>query len=281
MKRLLASTALAVLASAAAQADEVVIKQRFDDFLPQTVINDLSAKLDITNGVLEGTNIQNVMQWRDASTDAGLHGDIYQLSQYTDEEQFVLNSAYSKYGDVGAKLSATNLQNLLEIEDRFGGTELVGDHILIKQKLDGTLQVGVNKLEADKYGSILPESAASVTNLGNVASITDQFGGETYGNIIRLDQSSKWTTQLAVNVADAGYNVGKLNMEGLNGVNIASFDLKDQTGKADIEIEQTTRNLTQLVANSVNAGGNAANVSMAGTNLANIITFAAAPTTNP
>ncbi len=278
MKRLFASTALALICSSAAFADEVVIRQDFDlGRIPQMVINKLDAGLDVTTGVMDGTNLQNVLQWRDASTDAGLKGDIYKFDQFTDEEQLVLNSVSSKYGDVGAKLSATNVQNLVELEDKLGGTELVGDHILIDQLVLGNLQVGSNELKASYHGDILAGSAAEVTNLSNVADITDQYGAQTYGNVIRLDQKAGWTTQLAENTAKAGHDIKGLEMSGLNGINIASFDLKSQTGEGDIGIEQVTRDVTQVVANTATAAGAAANVKMSGTNLGNVITFAAAP----
>jgi hypothetical protein len=275
MKHLIATSALALLVGAgAARADEVVIKQDFDlGYINQTVTNKLSATKDVTGSKLEGTNIQDVLQWRDVSPDAYLpYGDVYKFDQYTDEEQEILNEVSSKYGDVGADLSATNLQNVLNLEDKLGGSEEVGDHILASQKVENTLQTATNRIGADN--DILAGSSAEITNLANVASITDKVGGQEYGNVIRLDQYAEESVQKARNVAYAG-GVAGLEMTALNGVNIASFDLKDQTGKADIEIEQTTRDVTQTISNRVVAGGAVANAALSGTNLGNVITFAA------
>jgi hypothetical protein len=275
MKHLIAVSALALLVGAgAAFADEVVIRQDFDlARVTQKVDNTLKATRDVTGSSLEGTNIQNVLQWRDVSPDLNeSYGDIYSFTQFTDEEQEILNEVSSKYGDVGADLSATNLQNILNLEDELGGSEEVGDHILVSQKVENTLQTATNRIGADN--DILAGSSAEITNLANVASITDKVGGQEYGNVIRLDQYAEESVQKARNVAYAG-GVAGLEMTALNGVNIASFDLKDQTGKADIEIEQTTRDVTQTISNRVVAGGAVANAALSGTNLGNVITFAA------
>lgn len=277
MRRLLATSALAltlVAAAGAARADEVVIRQDFDlDHVTQQVDNKLRATQDVTGASLEGTNIQNVLQFRDVSPDAaGAYGDIYDFRQFTDEEQSVLNEVSSKYGDVGADLSATNLQNVLNLEDAFGGSEEVGDHILASQKVQDTLQEATNRITADD--SVLAGSSAEITNLANVASLTDRFGGVEYGNIVRLDQTADRAVQKAQNVVNAG-SVGGITVSALNGMNIASFDLSDQAGKADIEVNQTTRDVTQTISNRVTAGGAAANVALSGTNLGNVVSFAA------
>lgn len=275
MRRLLATSALALVAAVgAARADEVVIRQDFDlDHVTQQVENKLRATQDVTGASLEGTNIQNVLQFRDVSPDAaGAYGDIYDFRQFTDEEQSVLNEVSSKYGAVGAELSATNLQNVLNLEDGLGGSEEVGDHILASQKVEDTLQEATNRITAD--GSVLAGSSAEITNLANVASLTDRFGGVEYGNIVRLDQTADRAVQKAQNVVDAG-GVGGITVSALNGMNIASFDLSDQSGKADIEVNQTTRDVTQTISNRVTAGGAAANVALSGTNLGNVVSFAA------
>lgn len=277
MRRLLATSALALALNAtvgAARADEVVIRQDFDlDHVTQQVENKLRATQDVTGASLEGTNIQNVLQFRDVSPDAaGAYGDIYDFRQFTDEEQSVLNEVSSKYGDVGADLSATNLQNVLNLEDKLGGSEEVGDHILASQKVEGTLQEATNRITADD--GVLAGSSAEITNLANVASLTDRFGGVEYGNIVRLDQTANRAVQKAENVVHAG-SVGGITVSALNGMNIASFDLSDQAGKADIEVNQTTRDVTQTISNRVTAGGAAANVALSGTNLGNVVSFAA------
>jgi hypothetical protein len=275
MKHLIATSALALLVGAgAARADEVVIKQDFDlGRINQTVTNKLSATKDVTGSKLEGTNIQNVLQWRDVSPDAYLpYGDIYKFDQYTDEEQEILNEVSSKYGAVGAELSATNLQNVLNLEDKLGGSEEVGDHILVHQKVEDTLQKAKNVIVADD--AVLAGSKAEITNLANVASIADQFGGAEYGNVVRLDQVARESVQKAENVVYAG-GVGGITISALNGVNIASFDLKDQVGKADVKIDQKTVDVTQTISNRVVAGGTVANAALSGTNLGNVVTFAA------
>jgi hypothetical protein len=131
MKRLLATTAFALIASASvAQANDpetVKIRQHFD--LPryevQDVTNYIGAVNDITESGLSGTNIQNLLQWRGVSVDGGV-GDIYDFSQYTDEEQLVSNTAISSYGDVGAALEAVNIMKYVELEDMLGGAGHVG-----------------------------------------------------------------------------------------------------------------------------------------------------------
>ena len=70
--------------------------------------------------------------------------------------------------------------------------------------------------------------------------------------------------------------MGGITISALNGVNIASFDLKDQAGKADVKIDQKTVDVTQTISNRVVAGGAVANAALSGTNLGNGITFAAA-----
>lgn len=279
MRGLFLSTAVAlVLASGAAKADGVVIYQDFDlDRIPQTVDNALNAKGDITGSALEGTNLVNVLQWRDVSTDAGTYGDVYEFLQDFDDEQVVLNEATSAYGDVGATLAGTNVANLVEIEDKLAGTEVVGDHHIIGQVLHGVEQSVRNEIIAGgKFGEILEGSAMEGTNLGNVASITDVGGAEEYGNIIALAQWNKDLEQTVRNTAAAG-SIGGLEMSGTNGVNIAQFDLAAQTGLAEIGIIQQTVGVTQTVTNAAYAAGDAANVAMSGVNLGNIVTFADAP----
>ncbi|MEK0082907.1 hypothetical protein [Benzoatithermus flavus] len=278
MKKLIATSALALLVGmGTALADEVKIKQNFDlDRIDQKVTNKLEATRSVTGSKLDGTNIQNVLQWRDVSPDMGAdYGDIYQFDQYTDEEQRILNEVSSKYGAVGAELSATNLQNVLNLEDKLGGSEEVGDHILIDQKLEDTLQTATNRITADN--EVLSGSKAEITNLANVASVVDQYGGGEYGNIVRLDQMARDSVQKAENVVRSG-GVGGITMSALNGVNIASFDLKDQSGKADIELDQKTRDITQTISNRIDASGAVANATLSGTNLGNVISFAAAAT---
>lgn len=280
MRGLFLSTAAAlVLASTMAKADNVVILQDFDlDGIPQAVNNALNAKGDVTGGALEGTNLVNVLQWRDASADAGASGDVYLFLQNFDHDaQVVLNEATSAYGDVGATLAGTNVANLVQIEDRLAGTEVVGDHHLIAQNLDSVSQVVSNKMIAGgKFGSILEGSAMSGTNLGNVASITDVGGGEEYGNSIALGQLNTGVTQTVHNAAAAG-SIAGLEMAGTNGVNIAQFDLSAQTGLAEIGVVQATVGVTQTVTNAAYSAGDAANVAMSGINLGNVVTFAAAP----
>lgn len=278
MKKLIATSALTLLVGmGTALADEVKIKQNFDlDWIDQKVTNKLEATRNVTGSKLEGTNIQNVLQWRDASPDMGAdYGDIYQFDQYTDEEQRILNEVSSKYGAVGAELSATNLQNVLNLEDKLGGSEEVGDHILVGQKLEDTLQTATNHITADN--EVLSGSKAEITNLANVASVVDQYGGAEYGNIVRLDQIARDSVQKAENVVRSG-GVGGITMSALNGVNIASFDLRDQSGKADIRLDQKTKDITQTISNRIDARGAVANANLSGTNLGNVISFAAAAT---
>lgn len=276
MKRLLATTAFALIASASvAQANDpetVKIRQHFD--LPryevQDVTNYIGAVTDITNSSLSGTNIQNLLQWRDVSVDGGV-GDIYDFSQYTDEEQLVSNTAISSYGDVGAALEAVNIMNYVELEDMLGGTGHVGDHILVDQLVWDTEQKGINTILAK--GEVLAGSSASVTNLANVADITGAKGGDPYGDILRLDQLAKYSVQIANNWAEAG-SVGGLDMSATNGVNIASFDLSDMTGNANIGISQQTYDVKQTIQNGVRAHGSVADAALSGVNLGNVLTFA-------
>ncbi len=276
MQRLLATTAVALLATVAvAKADEVSILQSFD--MPrgeiQDVLNYVGAVTDITGSSLAGTNVQNLIQWRDVSTDAGTAGDLYDFSQFTDEAQKVVNTALSHYGSVGAELSATNIMNVIQLEDTIGGETFVGDHILLDQRVLGAAQYGVNTMLAK--GDILAGSSAEITNLVNVAELTGAGGGTSYGDVVRLDQRAAYLTQDARNWAAAG-SVGGLDMSAINGVNIASFDLSGMTGKADIALEQTTRNVTQNISNGVQSHGSIANAALSGVNLGNIVSFGAA-----
>lgn len=276
MKRLFATTALAVIAAngaaMASDAERVIILQKFD--LPrhevQDVKNYIGAATDITGSSLEGTNIQNLLQWRDVSEDMDI-GDIYEFTQYTDEEQLVVNTAISSYGGVGAELSATNVMNLLELEDTIGGAGYLGDHQLLEQVAFGTEQTGVNTILAK--GAIFEGSAASITNLANVADITGVGGGTVYGDVLRLDQYAAFTQQNANNWAAAG-SVHGIDMSAINGVNIASFDLSDMSGAGDLEITQKTYNVTQNITNGVQAHGSVAGAALSGTNLGNVVTFA-------
>ena len=275
MKRLLATTALAFVAAAgsalAADPETVVILQKFD--MPrhevQDVKNYIGAVKDITDSSLSGTNIQNLLQWRDVSADGDV-GDIYKFKQYTDEAQKVTNTAISSYGGVGAELSAVNVMNLIELEDTIGGNGHVGDHLLLDQIALGTKQAGVNTLLAN--GPIFEGSSASITNLANVADITGAGGGTVYGDIVRLDQYAAYAKQTANNWAAAG-SVEGLDMSATNGMNIASFDLSDMTGAADIELTQLTYNVTQDISNGVQAHGSVAGAALSGVNLGNIVTF--------
>ena len=278
MKRLLATTALAFVAAAgsalAADPETVVILQKFD-MRPgevQDVKNYIGAVKDITGSSLSGTNLQNLLQWRDVSTDGDV-GDIYKFTQYTDEAQKVVNTAISSYGGVGAELSATNVMNLIELEDTISGDGYVGDHLLLKQVALGTKQAGVNTLLAK--GAIFEGSSASITNLANVADITGAGGGKVYGDIVRLDQYAAYAKQTANNWASAG-SVEGLDMSATNGFNIASFDLSDMTGAADIELKQVTYNVTQDISNGVQAHGSVAGAALSGVNLGNIVTFVVA-----
>ncbi len=275
MKRLLASTAIGMLvAMGAARADEVRIKQNFDlADLPQTVVNLLVGKHGISGAELSALNVQNLIQWRDASEDRGLYGDIYVFDQFTDEEQAALNVAVSPHGNAGASLSATNLQNIVNIEDRSGGTRLVGDHILITQRVTDNTQIAGNTLVSGPYGNVYAGSSGEAVNLANVANVVDQYGGRRYGNVISLRQTSVETTQIAGNTVVAGRKIHGFEGSALNGVNIASFDLSDQTGKAEISLTQKTVDLTQIAGNTVVAGGQAKNVVLSGTNLGNVVTF--------
>jgi hypothetical protein len=278
MKRLLATTALAFVAAAgsamAADPETVVILQKFD--MPrgevQDVKNYIGAVTDITESSLSGTNIQNLLQWRDVSADGDV-GDIYKFTQYTDEAQKVVNTAISSYGGVGAELSAVNVMNLIELEDTISGDGFVGDHLLLKQVALGTNQAGVNTLLAK--GPIFEGSSAAVTNLANVADITGAGGGNVYGDIVRLDQYAAFAKQTANNWASAG-SVHGLDMSATNGFNIANFDLSDMTGAADIELTQVTYNVTQDISNGVQAHGSVVGAALSGVNLGNIVTFVAA-----
>lgn len=276
MKRLFATTALAVIAvssaAMASDAERVIILQTFDmkDIEVQDVKNYIGAATDITGSSLAGTNIQNLLQWRDVSQDLD-YGDIYEFSQLTTfEEQLVENTAISSYGGVGADLSATNVMNLLELEDVIGGAGHVGDHKLLDQYVLGGKQFGVNTILAK--GEIA-DSSASVTNLVNVADITGKGGGSAYGDILRLEQFADYTKQYANNWA-AGGSVAGLTMEAVNGVNIASFDLSDMAGAADLKIVQDTYEVRQDIRNGVQAHGAVSGAVLEGTNLGNVVTFA-------
>jgi hypothetical protein len=276
MKRLFATTALAVIvassAAMASDAERVIILQKFDmkKFEVQDVNNYIGAKTDITDSSLEGTNIQNLLQWRDVSEDLD-YGDIYEFKQVTTfEEQLVNNTAISTYGGVGADLSATNIMNLMELEDVIGGAGHVGDHQLLEQYALGSKQFGVNTILAK---GAIADSSASITNLANVADITGKGGGSVYGDILRLDQYAVYTKQYANNWA-AGGSVDGLTMDAVNGVNIASFDLSDMTGAGDLAITQKTYNVTQDINNGVQAHGSVAGAALSGTNLGNVISFA-------
>lgn len=275
MKKLLSSTAVVVaLGMSAAHADEVIILQNFDLAREtQSVNNRIQALQDITGSSLSGTNIQNLLQWRDVSAEGDLYGDIYEFNQVTDEEQFVLNVATSRYGDVGAVLEATNLMNVVSLEDTLGGSEEVGDHILIKQVVTDAFQGGLNRIEADN--DLLAGSVASISNLANVTNVVGAGGGIEAGDIVRVTQRADELVQRANNSANVGGVTG-VDMSATNGVNIASFDLADMTGNADIVLDQKTHDVTQTIRNSIGAGGPVANAALSGVNLGNVVTFATA-----
>lgn len=275
MKRLLATTAVGLFALAAtAQADEVRIIQNFDMARGQVqdVINTVNAKTNITGTSLEGTNIQNLLQWRDVSADAGDKGDIYNFKQYTDEAQKVINTVGSTYGKVGAELSGTNLMNVMQLEDTIGGNTHVGDHILLDQKVFLTSQQVVNTINAK--GDLIDGSAMAGVNLANVADIVGAGGGLHYGDIVRLDQLALGSRQAIVNTAHAG-SVSGVDMSAVNGVNIANFDLSDMAGTADIKVTQATFRVSQDIVNTLGSQGSIANAALSGVNLGNVITFAA------
>lgn len=113
----------------------------------------------------------------------------------------------------------------------------VGDHILVEQLVFGTEQKGINTILAK--GEILKGSSASITNLANVAGITGANGGDPYGEGLRLDQFAGCSVQIVNNWAEAG-SVAGLDMSATNAVNIASFDLSNLAGSADIGIGERT-----------------------------------------
>ena len=64
-------------------------------------------------------------------------------------------------------------------------------------------------------------------------------------------------------------------MSAPNGVNIASFDLSDMSGNANIGISQQTYDVKQTIQNGVRAHGAVAGAALSGVNLGNVLTFAA------
>jgi hypothetical protein len=273
MKYLIATSALALLVGmGAARADQVVIHQRFDlDHIDQKVENEVDVLNDVTGTTLEGTNVQNLIQWRDTSPDLYRYrGDHYHFGQYTDEEQEILNEISSRYGDIKATLTATNLQNVLNLEDRLGGSTGRGEKIDVHQILGDTWQSAVNEIEADD--EVLAGTKAEITNLANVASIVDQYGAGGRDIVVDLDQKAYEARQSAENKVEA-HRVGGTTLSALNGMNIASFDLTGQNGRASIDVFQKTMDVTQTISNKVEAGS-VVGTTLSGTNLGNVVTVA-------
>jgi hypothetical protein len=296
MKQLIATSALALLVGmGAARADQVVIRQNYD--LPkrqmQEVENKVKAKADVSGTALEGVNVQNMINWRDGSPDNDLyHGDSYDFHQYTDEEQDVLNKVTSDQGDIQATLSATNLQNIINLEDNEGGSYLRGDKLEADQILGDTLQRSVNEIVAGEednrgYGrddrrpmgshAVLDGTKAEIANLGNVANVVDHADASGYGRdlVVDLDQKAFGSKQTAENKVRA-MSVTGTTLSALNGMNIASFDLADQ-GTARIDVDQKTKDVTQTISNSIEAGA-VTGATLSGTNLGNVVTFKAETT---
>lgn len=294
MKSLIATSALALLVGmGAARADQVVIEQKFDlDRIDQTIENEVKAKGDVSDTALEGTNVQNLIDWTDLSADWGLYrGDSYDFRQYTDEEQEILNTVTSKSGDIEATLAATNLQNVINLKDDEGGSLYRGEKIDARQILGDTWQKGVNEIVAgdDHDGrdhdrdhdrrpsgshAVLAGTMAEITNLANVANVVDRAGAGGRELALDLDQKAYGAKQTAENKVRAdsvtGTTLKPVKLEALNGMNIASFDLANQ-GRAHLDVTQKTMDVTQTISNSIEAG-TVSNATLAGTNLGNVVT---------
>ncbi len=235
MKRLLSTTAVALLASlGAAQAGQVdIIIQDYDVQNEQNVINEIDAGA-IVESSQEGTNVANLVSLVDVTPGAGgelddggvaldplladifgpdvtefinSHGDIYLAAQLFADVQRVENIASAGLGSAAVAQAGTNVVNVFSVTDGFDGSD-TGDVYLVYQSFgswfaDGfagaedTWQVVDNSIRA---ADDIDGSSQEGTNVANLISIDDDGGsldaGELVGNQILLVQTAGGAAEL-------------------------------------------------------------------------------------
>ncbi len=223
MKRLLSTTAVALLASlGAAQAGQVdIVIQDFDVQNEQNVINEIDAGA-IVDSSQEGTNIANIISLLDTTPGAGNgaeaslddggvaldpvlidifgddvaefineHGDIYVGAQLFADIQRVENTAMAGLGAAEVAQSGTNIANVFVVADAYDGSD-VGDVYLVYQSFGSWFADGFDGAEETRQtveNSIraaddINNSGQEGTNLANVISIADDGGNLDPGEMV-------------------------------------------------------------------------------------------------
>ncbi len=294
MKRLLATTAVVGLMAATATAlaipvpaqaghDVWTILQDFDinSAPPPNIGVDQNVDNVINGGNVGGSqtgaNLANSFAIVDPNDETDAVGDDYNIRQIFDEDQIVTNEANAT-GHVGLDQSGTNIVNLGEITDTFGGTT-DGDTYDIEQLTSSNGDEAGSQLVRNTIGggaTSIGTSSQTGQVQANALTITDSAGGVSSAGTLTVTQrvaEDDAFDQAVVNNATAG-SIDGLAQSGVTKVNLLTLDLSNQTGGLTVDVTQDTDNeFNQSVVNTATAtGGSAVNVTQSGSNAGNVIT---------
>ena len=295
MKRLLTTTAALGLMVAAATATAIPVPalaghdvwnilQDFDinSVPPPNIGTDQNVDNVINGGNVggsqTGTNLANSFNIVDPNDEAGPVGDDYNIRQIFDEDQIVNNTA-NAVGHVGLDQSGTNIVNLGQITDTFGGTT-DGDTYDIEQLTSSNGDEDGSQLVSNTIGggaSSIGASSQTGQVQANALTIIDSAGGVSSAGSLTVTQrvaEDDAFDQAVRNTATAG-SIDGLAQSGVTKVNLLTLDLSNQTGGLMVDVTQDTDNdFNQSIVNTATAtAGSAVNVAQSGSNAGNVITI--------